>query len=171
MPTKSHIPDPKSKQRFHFKVFRGGGNSKTTIRQTGSSPSPTMPAGRYTVACEAARKVSKWGRAFIEFSFRVIAGDYFGTALPGWIPIHITGEEPDLVVMPCPYTEACARVLGDTGPGDDLHWDSVFVGKILEVEARFRTTDARSRANQDGNSRKDDKDFLRVSSILGLGAL
>lgn len=166
--SKSHTEDPKSK--INLKILRGG--QRVAVRQTGSPPSPTMPAGRYLVTCESARKVTKWGRTFIEFSFRVVSGDYFGTALPGWLAIHLRGEEPDLKVMPCPYTEACARVLGsDTGPGDDLHWGAVFLGKILEVEARYRTTDAKSRNAQDGNSRKDEKDFLRVCSILGVGSL
>ena len=166
----SHNENSKSK-RTSFRILQGGVISRAAVRQAGTPPSPTMPAGRYIAACESAHKTSKWGRACIEFSFRVVVGEYFGTALAGWLAIDISGHEPELVVMPCPYTEACARVLGDTIAGDDLHWDSVFVGKILEVEARYRITNARSRAPQDGSCRKDDKDFLRVSSILGLGAL
>jgi hypothetical protein len=127
--------------------------------------SDDMLPGTYSAACEAARIVSKFGKPTVECSFRVIDGEHFGTALPGWFHIKIVG---DCVMPGCQYTKVCELVLGrEIEPGDDIDPEAVLVGKKLKVGVRFRATDGKRLSAQDENTRKDGKDFLRVSSVLG----
>jgi hypothetical protein len=77
-----------------------------------------MPPGQYKVCCEAARITQKWSKSVCELSFRIIEGQFFGTTLPGWIPIYTIGE----CVQPGKYTQQCAVALGrETDAGDDLN--------------------------------------------------
>jgi hypothetical protein len=141
---------------------------QTRIRQAGVLPTEGMPPGKYKVVCEAARIISKWGKSVAELSFRIVEGDHFGTVLPGWISLHMIGD----VVYPGRYTQQCAAALGhEIEPGDDIDPEAVFVGKMLLVDVRFRSTDGKSRSPEDTNRKKDKKDFLRVCSILGIGEL
>jgi hypothetical protein len=128
-----------------------------------------MPAGTYTAICEAARIITKWGRPTVECSFRVTEGDHFGTALPGWFNIKIVNN----CVMPgCQYTKICERILGrELEPGDDVDPEVMLVTKVLNVEARFQLTDGKNRILQDGTQKKDERDFLRVCSVLGEAGL
>src|SRR5688572_9069254 len=165
MPT--HNTPVKAKSRFH--LIAGRSAKPERLRQVGVAPSDTMPAGRYKVVCEAARVASKWGKSKVECSFRVVEGEHFGTALPGWLDITVinNGDMPG-----CQYITVCERILeSDVEPGDDVDPESILVGKVLIVEARFRLTDGKTRLPQDGTRKKEERDFLRVCSILGIGEL
>jgi hypothetical protein len=96
---------------------------------------------------------------------RVVEGEHFGTALPGWIDIKLIKNG----VMPgCQYTKVCERILGrELEPGDDIEPESILVDKVLIIETRFRATDGKSRSPEDENRKKDERDFLRVCSVLG----
>jgi hypothetical protein len=156
--------DPKSK----LKIFRGG-RPAVGLRQAGVAPAADMPAGHYKVTCEAARITQKWGKSICEFSFRIVEGQFFGTTLPGWIPIFLIGD----CVHPGKYTRACAVALGrESDPGDDLDPEAVFVGKVFLADVRFRATDGKKgRTPVDPTKRKDQHDFLRVHQLLALETL
>src|SRR6266511_3528184 len=96
-------PTEKSK----LTIFTGG-RPATTLRQAGVAPPADMPVDKYKVCCEAGRITQKWGKSVCELSFRVVEGQFFGTTLPGWIPIYMIGE----CVHPGRYTEQCAIALG-----------------------------------------------------------
>src|SRR5262245_50432321 len=150
---KFHTVDPKSNSpKSQLRILRGG-RSATPLRQAGVAPPADMGAGKYKLCCEAARITSKWGKSICESSYRVVEGDYFGTTLPGWIPIYLIGD----CVHPGRYTQQCAVALGcDPDLGDDLDPEVVFVGKIFLALVQFRSTDGKKRrAPVDPNIRKD----------------
>jgi hypothetical protein len=131
-----------------------------------------MPAGRYTVLCECARiEREKWKKPKVEFLHRVVAGEFFGVTLPGWIPIDFWHDDPERQqVGPGSYSETCVRLLGrELELGENLDWEVMFVGKILEVEAGFRCRHPITNQEEDSTRKKGRWDFLRVHSILGLG--
>ena len=166
----NHSSNPAKKSKL--KILSGGRKARARDHG-GSPPDPTMPASRYVVKIESAKPIKRWRRDRIEFSYRVVKGDYFGTVLPGWLDIeYVPANCEELRISPfCQYFQACVAVLGNVAEGDDIDWNTVFVGKILDVEARYRTTNGKSRAPEDGTIRKDDKDFLRVLFIWGLGKI
>jgi hypothetical protein len=169
MPDQKYPTAPDKSKHKKLRILSGGGKpSRTPLRQLGVSPSETMASGPYKVICEAARIASKWGRPVVECAYRVVEGDHFGTALPGWIEIKLINNG----VMPgCQYAKVCELILGrELEPDDDIEPDSILVGKVLLVEARFKLTDGKSRNRLDSTQRKDG-DFLRVCSVLGVGSL
>jgi hypothetical protein len=165
----SHTSDPKSNlPKPQLRIFRGG-RPTTALRQAGVAPASDMPPGQYKVCCEAARITQKWSKSVCELSFRIIEGQFFGTTLPGWIPIYTIGE----CVQPGKYTQQCAVALGrETDAGDDLNPEVIFVSKVFLAAVRFRSTDGKkSRSPVDSTKKKDQQDFLRVCELLALESL
>lgn len=160
--------DRKSKPK-KLRLLSGGNPAKPRLRQLGVAPKDTMLAGTYKAMCEAARIITKWGKSIVECSFRVVEGEHFSTALPGWFDINIINNG----VMPgCQYTKVCELILGrEIEPDDDIDPEAILVGKVLLVEARFKTTDGKSRSPLDRAVRKGPADFLRVCSVLGAAEL
>jgi hypothetical protein len=155
-----HKPTSKIKPKSKLTILRG---TRPALYQAGVKPAQGMPPGKYKVACESGRIVSKWGKQVCELYFRVVEGDYFGTVLPGWIPIYIVGEQ----VHPGRYTEQCALALGRVvDPGDDINPDVVFVGKVFLAAVAFKSTDGKRREPLDASVRKSESDFLRVVKLL-----
>ena len=168
-PKKYPTSSTKSKHK-KLRILSGGGKpSNAPLRQLGVAPKDTMPAGAYKAMCEAERIITKWGKSLVECSFRVVEGEYFGTALPGWFDINIINNG----VMPgCQYTKVCEVILGrEIEPDDDIDPEAILVGKVLLVEARFKITDGKNRSLLDGSVRKAPTDFLRVCSVLGVESL
>jgi hypothetical protein len=160
--------NPKPTKKANLKFVKGNQSVAPRLRLGGISPSDAMQPGEYKVICEAGRLTSKFGKPVIELAFRVAEGDHFGTYLPGWLPIHIVGG----VVRPCRYIEQCAAVLGrEIEPDDDIDPESVFVGKLLLVDVKFRLTNGKTRSPEDQTRKKDEKDFLKVWSVLGVAEL
>ena len=156
--------DSKPTEKANLKFVKGGQPQQSRLRAGGVLPNASMQSGIYKAVCEAARVASKWGKQIVECSFRVVEGEHFGTYLPGWFSIHVVNG----IVAPCKYITQCEAVLGrEIEPGDDIDPEVIFVGKLLSVEVKFRSTNGKTRSAEDPTIKKGETDFLRVSSVLG----
>ncbi len=135
---------------------------------SGSRASDTMTPGNYVIRCRDARIQERGNKTQVVLTFQILEKAWNdGVVLTQWYGLKTTEGE---ISPHTKYGKACEIALGRAlEAGYDLDPETVFVGKIFEAEIGYSSTDSDG-VSDEGNrvEKKNDRDFLRVHSLLRL---